>query len=66
MKISVVVPVYGCPEALETLHKRLTDTLLRITEDYDLQDPPEAIEQLYHQLETGYWKLLYGKKKCGR
>jgi dolichol-phosphate mannosyltransferase len=120
MKISVVVPVYGCPEALETLHKRLTDTLLRLTEDYeiilvndacpknswlgieklcqadkkviginlsrnfgqinatnagieystgdyvvlldcDLQDPPEAIEQLYHQMEAGYDIVFVGR-----
>jgi dolichol-phosphate mannosyltransferase len=120
MKISVVVPVYGCPEALETLHKRLTDTLLRITEDYeiilvndacpknswlgieklcqadkkvvginlsrnfgqvnatnagieystgdyvvlldcDLQDPPEAIKQLYHQIELGYDIVFVGR-----
>ena len=36
MMISVVVPVYGCPEALEPLHKRLTDSLLKITGDYEI------------------------------
>ena len=113
MKISVVVPVYGCPEALHPLHERLTNTLKKITPDYeiilvndhcpkgswnimqeicaedkqvvginlsrnfgqknatnagieystgdyvvlmdcDLQDKPEAIEELYHKLQEGY------------
>lgn len=113
MKISVVVPVYGCPEALHPLHERLVNTLAKITEDYeiilvndscpkgswnivqeicavdekvvginlsrnfgqknatnagieystgdyvvlmdcDLQDKPEAIEELYCKLQEGY------------
>lgn len=36
MKMSVVVPVYGCPEALHPLHERLCNTLSRITEDYEI------------------------------
>lgn len=36
MKISVVIPVYGCKEALPELHKRLTETLTKITEDYEI------------------------------
>ena len=36
MKVSVVVPVYGCPEALQPLHERLTDVLNRITKDYEI------------------------------
>jgi len=36
MEISVVIPVYGCREALPELHKRLTDTLVKITEDYEI------------------------------
>lgn len=36
MKISVVIPVYGCPGALEQLHERLTETLLKITEEYEI------------------------------
>lgn len=113
MKISVVIPVYGCPEALRPLHERLVNTLKKITEDYeiilvndacpkdswsvlqeicakdknvvginlsrnfgqknatnagieystgdyvvlmdcDLQDKPEAIEELYHKIQEGY------------
>lgn len=36
MKISVVIPVYGCPGALEPLWERLTETLLKITNDYEI------------------------------
>ncbi len=36
MKLSVVIPVYGCKEALPELHRRLTDTLLKITDDYEI------------------------------
>jgi len=36
MKISVVIPVYGCPEALPELHKRLRDTLSGMTPDYEI------------------------------
>lgn len=36
MKISVVIPVYGCKAALEELHSRLTNTLTRITDDYEI------------------------------
>lgn len=36
MKMSVVVPVYGCPEALQPLYERLTDVLNRITKDYEI------------------------------
>ena len=36
MKISVVVPVYGCPEALWPLHERLVNTLKKITEEYEI------------------------------
>lgn len=36
MDISVVVPVYGCRAALHELHKRLTKTLLQLTEDYEI------------------------------
>ena len=36
MKISVVVPVYGCPEALEPLYERLTSTLKQITKSYEI------------------------------
>lgn len=36
MKISVVVPVYGCPAAVEPLSRRLSDTLKQITEEYEI------------------------------
>lgn len=36
MKISVVVPVYGCPEALKPLHNRLTNSLCKITKSYEI------------------------------
>lgn len=36
MKVSVVIPVYGCPSALPKLHKRLTDVLLNISDDYEI------------------------------
>ena len=36
MKISVVVPVYGCPAAVEPLSRRLSDTLQQITEEYEI------------------------------
>lgn len=36
MKLSVVIPVYGCPEALEPLCGRLNDTVSKITKDYEI------------------------------
>lgn len=36
MELSVVIPVYGCPAALPDLHKRLTESLSQITEDYEI------------------------------
>ena len=121
MKISVVVPVYGCPEAVKPLHERLVNTLLKITDDYeillvndacpkdswseiqkvcekdkkviginlsrnfgqknatnagieystgdyvvlmdcDLQDKPEAIEELYAKIQEGY-DIVYVARK---
>lgn len=54
MKISVVVPVYGCRAALNELHQRLTKTLLQLTEDYEIilvndscpQNSWEIVEQI--------------------
>lgn len=34
--ISVVIPVYGCPGALSELHRRLKETLKRITDRYEI------------------------------
>lgn len=36
MDISVVVPVYGCRKALKELHRRLTESLLEITDNYEI------------------------------
>ncbi len=36
MKISVVVPVYGCRAALDELHRRLVESLVKITDDYEI------------------------------
>lgn len=36
MKISVVIPVYGCKAALPELYKRLKASLSEITEDYEI------------------------------
>lgn len=36
MTISVVIPVYGCRRALSELYQRLTDTLRKITGEYEI------------------------------
>lgn len=36
MKLSIVIPVYGCPNALHSLHERLTKTLLSITKSFEI------------------------------
>lgn len=36
MDISVVIPVYGCPEALPELHRRLVDTLERMGKSFEI------------------------------
>lgn len=54
MKISVVIPVYGCREALPELHRRLTESVGSITDDYEIilvndncpQNSWEVIEQI--------------------
>ncbi len=54
MDISVVVPVYGCRAALPELHRRLTETLSKITDDYEIilvndfcpQNSWESIEEI--------------------
>lgn len=36
MKISVVIPVYGCPSAVKPLCERLSNTIEQITRDYEI------------------------------
>lgn len=36
MKISVVIPMYGCRAAIPELHRRLTETLVQLTSDYEI------------------------------
>ncbi|MBR1861961.1 MAG: glycosyltransferase family 2 protein [Lachnospiraceae bacterium] len=36
MDISVVIPVYGCKEALPELYRRLTDTLSKLVNEYEI------------------------------
>lgn len=36
MELSVVIPIYGCKAALEELYHRLTNSLLEITQDYEI------------------------------
>ena len=53
-KISIVVPVYGCRAALPELHRRITESVRLITDDYEIilvndncpQNSWEVIEQL--------------------
>lgn len=54
MKLSVVIPVYGCKNALRELYNRLVISLKKITEDYEIilvndncpQNSWEIIEQI--------------------
>lgn len=54
MKLSVVIPVYGCRAALPELHRRLTESITGITEEYEIilvndscpQNSWEVIEEL--------------------
>ena len=54
MKISVVIPIYGCRAALPELHRRLSESVTKITDDYELifvndncpQNSWEVIEQI--------------------
>ena len=51
MKISVVIPVYGCPEALRPLHDRLTETLKKIDSSYEIILVNDACPK-------GSWKVI--------
>ena len=54
MKLSVVIPVYGCRAALPELHRRLTESISSITEEYEIilvndscpQNSWEVIEEI--------------------
>lgn len=54
MKLSVVIPIYGCRAALPELHRRLTESVSTLTDDYELilvndkcpQNSWEVIEEL--------------------
>lgn len=54
MDISVVIPVYGCKRALHELHQRLTQSLSKITTEYEIilvndccpQNSWETIEEI--------------------
>lgn len=54
MKISVVIPMYGCRAAIPELHRRLTESVSQITDDYEIimvndncpQNSWESIEEL--------------------
>ncbi|SDB54556.1 dolichol-phosphate mannosyltransferase [Pseudobutyrivibrio sp. YE44] len=57
MLFSVVIPVYGCRAALPELHRRLTETLSAMTDDYEIvlvndncpENSWEVIEELCQQ-----------------
>lgn len=36
MKVSIVTPVYGCCQSLETLYQRLKETLVQITDNFEI------------------------------
>ena len=54
MRLSVVIPVYGCRKALPELHRRITDSVRVLTDDYEIilvndccpQNSWEIIEQI--------------------
>lgn len=54
MKMSIVIPVYGCRAAIPELHRRLTESVSQITEDYEIimvndacpQNSWESIQEL--------------------
>ena len=54
MRLSVVIPTYGCRKAIPELHRRLTSSIKEITDDYEIifvndscpQDSWTSIEEL--------------------
>lgn len=51
MDISVVIPVYGCRDALYELYTRLSNTLKKISEDYEIIFVNDACPQ-------GSWEVI--------
>ncbi|MCR5302029.1 MAG: glycosyltransferase family 2 protein [Lachnospiraceae bacterium] len=51
MDISVVIPVYGCRDCLYELYTRLTNTLKKITDDYEIILVNDACPQ-------GSWEVI--------
>ncbi len=51
MDISVVIPIYGCKEALYELYTRLSNTLKKITDDYEIILVNDACPQ-------GSWEVI--------
>lgn len=49
--LSVVIPVYGCPEALMPLYERLTKTLKKITKSYEIVMVNDACPK-------GSWQII--------
>lgn len=57
MKISVVVPVYGCPPAVKPLVDRLSDTIEQITTEYEIILVNDACPY-------GSWGEIVAASKC--
>lgn len=53
MKISVVVPVYGCPAAVKPLHERIKNTLLQITSDYEIILVNDGLSKEFMERDSG-------------
>lgn len=54
--LSIVIPVYGCKEALPELHERLTKTLSKITANYEIILVNDACPQNSWETITGICK----------
>ena len=57
VQLSVVVPVYGCADCLGTLHDRLTHSVSRVTENYELVFVDDRSE------DEG-WRVLQRLARC--
>ena len=52
MDISVVIPVYGCRACLDELHRQLSESLARITKDYEIVLVNDACPQKVYPEEV--------------